>query len=339
MALLTVNNVAIKGVSAAVPKETVVNTNEKFVTTTGVAQRRIVPETVCTSDLCEAAANRLIQDLAIHRSDIDILIFISQTPDYQMPVTSAILQHKLGLSQTCICFDIPLGCSGYVYGLQIISSLISNGSLKKGLLLVGDTISKQVNPKDQSTEPLFGDAGTCTLLEYDESASPTYYNLGSDGSGFQSIMIPDGGYRNKITTSSLESYVANGLERRKCDLHLDGMDVFNFGISKVPKIVEEFREYFSLELDKVDYFVFHQANKFMNDKIYKKLKIDANKALTSLDKFGNTSSATIPLTIVHNLKSIEKGTSLLFCGFGVGLSWGCCYFQANGVFCSKLIEI
>jgi 3-oxoacyl-[acyl-carrier-protein] synthase-3 len=339
MALLTVNNVSIKGIAAAVPKEIALNTNEKFINTTGVIERRITPDSVCTSDLCEEAANKLIQDLNIDKSDIEILIFVSQTPDYQIPVTSTILQHKLGLSQSCICFDVPLGCSGYIYGLQIISSLISNGSIKKGLLLVGDTVSKQVNPKDQSTEPLFGDAGTATLLEYNESSSPMYFNLGSDGSGFQSIIIPDGGYRNRITESSLESYIIDGLERRKCDLHLDGIDVFNFGVSKVPKIINEFIDHFDIDLNSVDYFVFHQANKFMNDKIYKKLKINDDKVLTSLHKFGNTSSATIPLTIIHNLDSIKKDTNLLICGFGVGLSWGSCYFKSNEIHCSKLIEI
>lgn len=339
MALTIINNVSIKGIAAAVPKETVLNNNEKFSTTTGVYERRIAPSSVCTSDLCEEAANKLISDLNVDKNDIGILVFISQTPDYQIPVTSTILQHKLNLSQSCICFDVPLGCSGYVYGLQIISSLISNGSIKKGLLLVGDTVSKQINPKDQSTEPLFGDAGTATLLEYNTVASPIYFNLGSDGSGFKTIIIPDGGYRNRITESSLESYIIDGLERRKCDLHLEGIDVFNFGVSKVPKIINEFTNHFDIDLDNIDYFVFHQANKFMNDKIYKKLKINNDKVLTSLHKFGNTSSATIPLTIIHNLDNIKKDTNLLFCGFGVGLSWGSCYIKSDEIYCSKLIEI
>ena len=339
MALTVINNVSIKGISAAVPKNTILNSNEKFSITTGVYERRISPNNICTSDLCEEAANRLIRDLNIDKNDIGVLIFISQTPDYQIPVTSTILQYKLDLPQSCICFDVPLGCSGYVYGLQIISSLISNGSIKKGLLLVGDTISKQVNPKDQSTEPLFGDAGTATLLEYNTEASSMYFNLGSDGSGFESIIIPDGGYRNRITKSSLKSYMVDDLERRKCDLHLNGIDVFNFGVSKVPKIVNEFINHFNLDLDNIDYFIFHQANKFMNDKIYKKLKINNDKVLTSLHKFGNTSSATIPLTIIFNLNDIKKDTNLLICGFGVGLSWGSCYIKSDEIYCSKLIEI
>lgn len=339
MAFTTIDNVLIKGIAAAVPKNITLNTNEKFISTTGVQERRISVDEVCTSDLCEAAAEQLLHDLNINKNDIELLIFVSQTPDYQIPVTSTILQHKLGLPQSCICFDVPLGCSGYVYGLNIISSLISNGSIKKGLLLVGDTISKQVNPKDQSTEPLFGDAGTATLLEYNKNAHPMYFNLGSDGSGFKSIIIPDGGYRNKINESSLEIYDDNGLIRRKCDLHLDGLDVFNFGVSKVPKVVNEFSEHFNLIIDNIDYFIFHQANKFMNDKIYKKLKINTDKVLTSINKFGNTSSATIPLTITYNLNNIEKNKSLLLCGFGVGLSWGVCYFKSNDIYCSKLIEI
>ncbi len=339
MSLVTVNSASIKGIATAIPKDAVLNTNEKFTSTTGVYERRIAKSSVCASDLCEAAANDIIHNLGVNKEDIGILIFVSQTPDYQLPVTSTILQHKLGLPQSCICFDIPLGCSGYVYGLYVMSSLISSGILKKGLLLVGDTISKQVNPKDQSTEPLFGDAGTATLIEFDKDSSPMLFNLGSDGSGFNSIIVPDGGYRNQITESSLKPYILNDLERRKCDLHLDGIDVFNFGVGKVPKIINEFTEHFNIDLNAIDYFVFHQANKFMNEKIYKKLKLDPDKILTSLDKFGNTSSATIPLTITYNLDSVKKGANLLICGFGVGLSWGCCYIESDSVYCSKLIEI
>jgi 3-oxoacyl-[acyl-carrier-protein] synthase-3 len=326
MSFITVENISIVGMATAVPTQTSINNNEKFIAATGVAEKRITDKTICTSDLCLKSAEQLINDLGIDKTDIEILIFVSQTPDYKLPVTSTILQHKLGLSQACLCLDIPLGCSGYVYGLTTISSLMSTGKIKKGLLLVGDTISKEVDPSDQATEPLFGDAGTATLLSYDENANPMLFGLGSDGEGYESIIITNSGAR------------CSNSEMNK--LSLNGIDVFNFGTNKVPKVVNQFIDNFGLEKDSIDHFIFHQANKFMNDKIYKKLGIAVDKTSSSLKHFGNTSSATIPLTIVTELGGIEKDNSMLFCGFGVGLSWGTFYTKAsNNIFCSKLIEI
>jgi 3-oxoacyl-[acyl-carrier-protein] synthase-3 len=326
MSFITVENISIVGMATTVPTQTSINNNEKFIAATGVAEKRITDKTICTSDLCLKSAEQLINDLGIDKTDIEILIFVSQTPDYKLPVTSTILQHKLGLSQACLCLDIPLGCSGYVYGLTTISSLMSTGKIKKGLLLVGDTISKEVDPSDQATEPLFGDAGTATLLSYDENANPMLFGLGSDGEGYESIIITNSGAR------------CSNSEMNK--LSLNGIDVFNFGTNKVPKVVNQFIDNFGLEKDSIDHFIFHQANKFMNDKIYKKLGIAVDKTSSSLKHFGNTSSATIPLTIVTELGGIEKDNSMLFCGFGVGLSWGTFYTKAsNNIFCSKLIEI
>jgi 3-oxoacyl-[acyl-carrier-protein] synthase-3 len=326
MSFITVENISIVGMATAVPTQTSINNNEKFIAATGVAEKRITNKTICTSDLCLKSAEQLINDLGIDKTDIEILIFVSQTPDYKLPVTSTILQHKLGLSQACLCLDIPLGCSGYVYGLTTISSLMSTGKIKKGLLLVGDTISKEVDPSDQATEPLFGDAGTATLLSYDENANPMLFGLGSDGEGYESIIITNSGAR------------CSNSEMNK--LSLNGIDVFNFGTNKVPKVVNQFIDNFGLEKNSIDHFIFHQANKFMNDKIYKKLGIAVDKTSSSLKHFGNTSSATIPLTIVTELGGIEKDNSMLFCGFGVGLSWGTFYTKAsNNIFCSKLIEI
>lgn len=328
MATSSINNIAIVGISAAVPKKTSINSNLKFISTTGISEKRISESEICTSDLCFSAADALLNDLNIDRNEIDILVFVSQTSDYKLPVTSTILQNKLKLSQTCICFDIPLGCSGYTYGLSIISSLISLHKLKKGLLLVGDTISKEIDSNDSSTEPLFGDAGAATLLEYDDNADTIYFDLGSDGSGYESIIIPKGNSRNKNNSDSKDTLVLNGI------------DVFNFGISKVPKTINTFLNTINLEISNIDLFVFHQANKLMNDKIYSKLKIPVTKTISSLKKFGNTSSATIPLTIVTQLNSINKNQKLLFCGFGVGLSWGTILLSPNkDIYCSKLIEI
>lgn len=326
MGFIKVDNINIIGISTAVPNRINTNTNEKFILTTGVSEKRIAGKNLCTSDLCIEASQKLLSDLRIDKNEIEILVFVSQTPDYKLPVTSTILQHKLGLPQTCLCLDIPLGCSGYVYGLSVISSLMNSGKIKKGLLLVGDTISKEIGSDDQSAEPLFGDAGTATLLKYDEVANPMLFSLGSDGEGYESIIIHNSGSRFRDNENS--------------KLFLNGIDVFNFGTNKVPKVVRQFIDNFDLDKDSIDHFVFHQANKLMNDKIYKKLDIPTNKTVSSLKKFGNTSSATIPLTIVTELKGIEKDKTFLFCGFGVGLSWGAFYTKAsNNIFCSDLIEI
>jgi len=317
MAFVSVNNVSIMGIASAVPKTIHVNTNEKFIQATGVAEKRIADINTNTSDLCLAAAEKLISDLQINKNEIEILVFVSQTPDYKLPVTSTILQHKLGLPQSCLCLDIPLGCSGYVYGLNVISSLINTGKINKGLLLVGDTISKEVCNGDTATEPLFGDAGSATLLKFDTEANPILFNLGSDGSGFESIIIPKDG----------------------C-LQLNGIDVFTFGISKVPKVVNEFLNHYNMKVDDIDMFIFHQANQMMNNKIYKKLNIPDSKVLSSISKYGNTSSTTIPLTLNFNLDKINKDVTLMFCGFGVGLSWGVMTTTLNNeIYCSEIIEI
>ncbi len=325
MAFITIDNVNILGISATVPKKKITNTDSKFIATTGISERRITNNKTCTSDLCLSAAEQLIKDLGVNKEEINVIIFVSQTPDYKLPVTSTILQHKLNLPQSCLCFDIPLGCSGYVYGLATITSLINSGKIKKGLLLVGDTISKTVESGDPSTEPLFGDAGTATLLEYNETALPMMFDLGSDGEGYEAIIIQGGSSRD---TSASEHLVLNG------------MDVFNFGITKIPKVINGFLTHNNLSINDIDVFVFHQANKLMNDKIYKKLSIPESKTLTSLNNFGNTSSATIPLTIIsQQSENIKKDTKLLFCGFGVGLSWGTSYIHTSKeIYCSKLIE-
>jgi 3-oxoacyl-[acyl-carrier-protein] synthase-3 len=230
----------------------------------------------------------------------------------------------------------------WVYGLSVISSLLSHGGMKKGLLLAGDTILKFCSETDKSTYPLFGDAGTVTALEYTGNTDDHIdFTFNSDGDGSEVIMIKDGGFRNPVSEKSfVKETISEGIERSDLDLILDGMDVFSFGISKAPESVKNLTSHFSIELDSVDYFTFHQANKFMNEKIRKKLKLPENKVPYSLRDFGNTSCATIPLTLVTQLckELIDKRLSHVACGFGVGLSWGSCYFTTDKIVCPELIE-
>ncbi|WP_406843104.1 ketoacyl-ACP synthase III [Flavobacterium soyae] len=351
MAVFSINDIIIKGISCCVPKNKERNIDldiltkeeiQKFIDVTGVEERRIAAKEICTSDLCCESAEKLIQDLNWQKDEIEILVFVSQTGDYILPISAAILQDRLGLSTNCIAFDVPLGCSGYVYGMSIIAGMMKAAGLKKGLLLAGDTISKIVSDKDKSTLPLFGDAGSATAFELSENNGNWLFDLGTDGSGYKTIIVPDGGSRNRINADSLEiKIIEEGISRNSCDLVLDGMDVFGFGISQGPKTVNKLLEKYAIDKEKIDYFIFHQANLMMNKMIAKKLKLPVEKVPYSLQHFGNTSSATIPLTIVTELKDkIEnKSSNLLMCGFGVGLSWGTVFVEDCKIEVLELIEL
>lgn len=350
MAFLEVNNVEIVGIAACVPKSIEENISlkifqegeaERFIAGTGVERRRIASNSTTTSDMCYHAAEKLIADLNWTKNEIDCLVFVTQTPDYILPATSCILQNRLGLNEECYAIDISLGCSGWVYGLSVITSLMQNGTFKKGLLLVGDTTLKPCSREDKSAWPLFGDAGTATALKHTEGEH-LMFHLATDGSGSNAIIIPDGGYRQEFNENSLVyNDIESGIRRNNLQTILNGMDVFSFGINKAPETIEKLSQYFTIDKDIVDYFVFHQANLFMNEKIRKKLKLPAEKVPYSLKNYGNTSSATIVLTIVTQLADkVKNGThSFIACGFGVGLSWGSVYFKTKNLVCSDLIEI
>lgn len=352
MAFLSVKNTKITGIGACVPKLILENKQSSlfdteslaaFINGTGVERKRKAPADTCTSDLCITAAEQLIKDLQWNKEDIDILIFVSQTPDYVLPATACVIQERLGLSTDCYAMDISLGCSGWVYGLQVVSALLQSLDKKrKALLLVGDTILKFCSETDKSTYPLFGDAGTATALEFKENAEVMHFDMHTDGSGYKAIIIEDGGFRNQVNEASFEKYNrGDGIISNNLQLILEGMDVFSFGIQRAPQSVNALLEYFGLNKEEIDYFLFHQANLFMNEKIRKKLQIPPEKVPYSLKNFGNTSSATIPLTMVTELQSQLRSSHLkhIACGFGVGLSWGSVYFDTDHILVPDLIEI
>lgn len=349
MATFTVKNVAIKGIAACVPN--MVSENESltilgkegsdsFIRTTGIERRRIVSKETCTSDLCCEATERLLQELEWSKDSIDCLIYVTQTPDYILPATSCTLQNKIGLTTDCYTLDISLGCSGWVYGMSVITALLSSGGMKRGLLLAGDTISKLCSVNDKSTYPLFGDAGTVTALEYSKGENEFHFLLNTNGENATAIIIPEGGCRKPASLSSfIDRKRAEGIISNPLQIVLEGMDVFSFGISKAPESVNRLIAEFNLNKDEINYFLFHQANLFMNEKIRKKLKLSEEKVPYSLKNYGNTSSATIPLTMVTQLQSSLKEEKLSFigCGFGVGLSWGSIYFNTDHIVCPDLI--
>lgn len=349
MSIIRFNNVGIVGVAACVPKEVRRNIDltalipeeeiQKTINSIGISERRYADAGVCSSDLCQKAAEVLLDDTGVNKEEIDLLIFLSQTPDYHQPSTAPLLQHKLGLPKTCACFDVNLACSGYVYGLSIAYAFASNPGIRNVLLLVGETMSKTVSQLDKVSTPLFGDAGTATLIskgEFPESV----FSLNSDGSGSDVIKMPYGGYRNP---SSPEGFVAEtdeeGNVRTGEQFFMDGMGVFNFGIKEEPRDIKNLLKECQMSVDEIDLLIYHQANRFMTDFFSKKLKVPTDKTPYCLDRFGNTSSASIPLTMVSELKSgYPERTKTVVSGFGAGLSWASALIDLSKCKISSLIE-
>ena len=348
MAFLTVKHISIKAIAACIPKHIertadyhhiTKEEQELFIKTTGIRERRVASSNTTCSDLCYSAAKDILGKI-VDPEEIDILIFVSQSPDYFLPATAIILQDKLNLKKECIAFDVNLGCSGYVYGLSIIGNLLQSGQLKKALLLVGDKSSISASYTDKSAYPLFGDAGTATLLEHDLNAKPWHFNLQSDGSGKDAIIIEHGHSRNPYNGSSdIEIEIEPGITRTKKHLALNGLDIFNFALREVASNINALLEKNNFTKNQIDFYILHQANKLINESVRKKLKIEIEKTPYSIDVFGNTSSASIPLTLCYKLKNELKSNylTLLLSGFGVGYSWGSVILETNNVY-SNIVE-
>ena len=349
MAFLHFDNFGIKAISACVPSRVEYNKDldyfmneeeiQKAIQNIGIEERRVVDKDVCSSDLCFKAAEKLLSDNAIDKNTIDVLLFVSQTSDYHQPATAPILQHRLGLSRNTLSFDINLACSGYVYGLSTAYAYASQQGINRVLLLVGETMSKIVSRYDKVNTPLFGDAGTATLIEKGDYGK-SVFSLHSDGSGYEVMMIPDGGFRNPTNADSLlEETDANGDRRNREQFRMDGMAVFNFGMSEEPRDIKNLLAEVGLDLSQLDLLIYHQANKFMTGFFTKWLKFDKTKTPYSIKKFGNTSSASIPLTIVTELKNkYPDRKNVILSGFGAGLSWGSVMLDLSKCIISELIE-
>lgn len=351
MAFLTIPNVKIVGLAAAVPKEKKDIANlkcfapgeaEKVMTLTGITESRLAPEGMVCSDYCQAAAEKLIEDLGWEKDTIDALIYLSVSRDYIEPNTATVIQGKMGLPKSCYTIDVPMACSGYCYGLSVIGSLLSLGSIKRALMLVGDTPSKIMSDLDKTVWPLHGDAGTATALEYNPGVAPMYMNMLSDGTQMNAIIAPHSGVRNPITEESLKmEKIDEGIIRNKTHVTMDGMSVFAFATISVPKDIKGLCEHFNINIDDIDYLLLHQANQYIDDKIRKKLKVPEEKAPYCLFQYGNTSSGTIPMTMVTRIREeLEtKKNKLLMSGFGAGLSWAAVYVETEPFRVLPLIEI
>ncbi|SDZ41893.1 ketoacyl-ACP synthase III [Delftia lacustris] len=350
MALSTLHNVRFAGMASCVPRHVVHNIHdvpphlrserERLVRNIGIETRRVCPSWQCFSDLAFDAAEKLLSELQWAREEVDALIVVTQSPDYLTPATAIILQDRLGLPHGTVAFDVNLGCSGYPFALQILGSMVAAGVVKKGLILLGDRSSYK--HKDPLKDPLFSDAATATALEYSQEAAPMYFDLNSDGSGHKAIMVPVGGHRQPF---ELEHAIArkgeDGFWYSNLDLILDGPAVLSFSTQRIPPMVEQLMAHAGMGKEDIDYFVFHQANRMINETIRKKLGLSSDKVPSSLQDFGNTSGASLPVTMTVRLgDTLSQGRHrLLLCGFGVGLSWGGAIVDIDSAHFPVLIEI
>lgn len=352
MGLLQFNDVGISGLAAAVPRKVINNYDpnlyfsekevKEVVEKIGVKERRFVDQSTCSSDLCFAAAEKLISEMGLNREEIDLLIFISQTPDYRMPATSILLQERLKLPTSTIAFDINLGCSAFLYGLTIAFSMLCNGGFRKALILDGETRSKVYSLKDRKTGFLFGDGGVAALVEKKDIFSKSWFSLNSDGSRESLIKIPAGGYRKMSSCDTVTEKVIDeyGNMRSEEQGYMNGADVFNFVIREVPRDFDRLLKFSAVEPKTVDYFIFHQANSYINGFLAKKLKLPFDKIPSTIEKYGNTSSVSIPLTIVSELRDKLSGHKrLLLSGFGVGLTWGTALIDVEDCHIADIAEV
>lgn len=345
MAITRLAGVRLAGIASAVPERVHTVADDALLfgdadaarisDSTGVRSRHVSTDGMCTSDLCFAASERLVAELGWERDSVDALIFVSQTPDYLLPATSCSLHGRLKLARHCAAMDLNMGCSGYVYGLWVAANLMASGGINRALVLVGDTISRIVAPRDRATSPLFGDAGTATALERHEGAPAMVFELGTDGSGQNHLMVPAGGFRRPRTQQTRERIEREGGNVRSDeDLFMDGAEIFSFTLREVPRLISSVTEAAGWSDDDVDAWVMHQANRFMLRHLAKRMKLPAEKVPLAIEEFGNTSSASIPLAMTHSLadRLREGKAQLVLAGFGVGFSWA-----AAAVTCERVV--
>lgn len=333
MGLLKFSNIGIKAISATVPKRIVKTTDftdffsaeqlEKFVDATGVVERRFADEAVCASDLCYHSACDIFDNVQIEREEIDLLIFVSQTPDYKIPGTSVLMQNRLGLKKSTIVYDLNMSCSGFIHGILMAYTFLQLPEIKNVMLLVGDTLSKTISLQDKSTGLLLGDGGIAALITKGERYGDSYFSMNTDGANLESVYIPAGGSRIRSSVDTLQNTQhEDGSVRNLEQVVMNGMDVFSFAISELPKDVKKLLEFACVTVDDIDKFAFHQANNFMSNFITKKLKVDSTKILRSIQKYGNTAGVSIPLTMVENRLLIKEGDSILMNAIGAGFAYG-----------------
>ena len=349
---LTTNHVKIVGVGGCAPRFAEENRQlsifanpteaEKVVQSTGIVRRHMVSPGTTASDLSVKAVERLLKDLGWDIQTVDCLFYVCTSRDYIAPQTSCILQHRLGMRTDSFVMDLPLGCSGWVYGMSVITSMMQTGFLRRGLLVAAETNTLNRSMKDRSVRPLFGDAGTVTALEYDPTWNyPNNFVFGVDGSGAEAIMAKFGGMRHPTTVDALqEREVEPGVIRKGTDMVVRGMDVFGFAIKRPPQSLKELKETFNVDVDSIDFLYLHQANLFIDEKIRKEFKVPKEKVPYCINEYGNVTCASIPLTIATQDKEMlsSRLNHCVACGFGVGLAWASMEFHLDRILSAGVVD-
>jgi 3-oxoacyl-[acyl-carrier-protein] synthase III len=325
MAITEIRACRIRAVCSTVPSRLFDNLTEttafdpeevdKVVKMAGVRTRYLASEQICSSDLCSAAARRVLERLSWDPKSVDALIFVTQSQDYLLPSTACLVQHWLGLSDNCAAFDVGLGCSGYPYGLWLASMMLNGGGLKRVLVLHGETPTRFSDKSDRSVALLFGDAGSATALEAapDLDGEPWWFSLHTDGSGWRDLIIEGGGFRDRFPADLRKHFVS-----------MNGAGIFNFAIKRVPSVIEDTLKASGVGREAIDYFVLHQSNLFIMRHLARKMKIPESKIPFSIQRFGSAGGPSIPLTLTQGglNRPAERALRLLLVGYGVGLSWG-----------------
>lgn len=307
----------------------------KIAAKTGIVSRRVAAAGECASDLGVSAARALLDSGHCRPTDVDFLVFCTQSPDYFLPATACLVHERLGLREGCAAIDVNQGCSGYVYGLGLAKGLIEAGLADRVLLVTADTYTKFINPGDRSTRTLFGDGAAATLLSASEPDSPGAlvgpFIFGTDGKGAPNLIVPTGGLRTPASAESrIEAVDDSGNRRAPADLYMNGAEVFAFTLQAVPDAVRTLLDRAGLRLDEIDHFVFHQANRFMLERLRDKLGIEPGRFTIALDDTGNTVSSSIPIALERARREgvIRPGDRVMLVGFGVGYSWAATLIRA-----------
>ena len=315
----------------------------------GTDRRRVAYPGQTASDLCHAAARELFAASPKEKQCIEALIFVTQSPDFDQPATACVLQHRLGLPQHCATFDVNQGCAGYVYGLWLAGTMVASGSCSSVLLLAGDAPYRPRDPRNRIMAPIFGDAGSATLITRDADAAPLIFSIGTDGAGYSHIIQPGGRARvpfsekfenNRAFFEDIQG--ADGSPWRLCDTYMDGAAVFNFTLRVIPEHILDFLRRSGADTAKIDYFVLHQANKQIIREIARKADLPLEKTPSAtFSRYGNLSSASIPAALC-DLFGKDGGTGqrkIMLCGYGIGLTWASCLWEPKNCACAPVLSV
>jgi 3-oxoacyl-[acyl-carrier-protein] synthase-3 len=296
-------------------------TAEKVADKVGIKERHIASDDETATDMAISAAEKLFSEHGIDKNTVDFILLCTQSPDYFLPTSSCIVQNKLSLNTSCGALDFNLGCSGYVYGLSLAKGLLAAGIAKNVLLITSETYSKHIHPKDKGNRTIFGDAATASLISGEGFAEIGNFSLGTDGSGADNLIVKSGGFRYRKAFDDVK-YTESNDPLSGDHLYMNGGEIFNFTANAVPELVKDVLLKNQLEQEKINLFVFHQANKYMINYLRKLLSIEKEKFYEFLENVGNTVSSTIPIALYEARKEDKLVGNILLAGFGVGYSWG-----------------